>query len=161
MLFVSRSSIDFVAPSQNSFTNTLLIVPSSPTGPENEHSEFLQHFPSFDTEPLLNSCASSGTDEPMDTSLPPEDRVREREEPMDTETAPKPHPSASTPVSQNSPGFTLGGTLSVPSQPQFSHVLAFFFIFNPKCNLYLCPFKLRTESAGSLICHISSYSHRF
>lgn len=62
----------------------------------------------------------------MDTSLPPEDQVREKEEPMDTETASKPRPSASTPVSQNSPGFTLEGTLSVPSQPEFSHVLAFF-----------------------------------
>lgn len=99
----------------------------------------------------------------MDTSLPPEDRVREKEkeEPMDTETASKPHPSASTPVSQNSPGFTLEGTLSVPSQPEFSHVLAFFPIFNSKCILYLRLFYLRSESAGSLICHISGYSHNW
>lgn len=65
----------------------------------------------------------------MDTSLPPEDRVREKEEPMDTGTASKPQPSASTPLSQNSPGFRLEGALSVPSQPEFSHVLAFFSSF--------------------------------
>ncbi|XP_010774132.1 tumor suppressor p53-binding protein 1-like [Notothenia coriiceps] len=53
----------------------------------------------------------------MDTSLPPEDRA----EPMETEAASKPHPSASTPVSQNSPGFVLERTLSLPSQPEFSH----------------------------------------
>lgn len=65
----------------------------------------------------------------MDTSLPPEDRAREKEEPMDTETTSKPHPSASTPVSQDCPGFTLEGALPVPSQPEFSHVLAFFLSF--------------------------------
>lgn len=58
----------------------------------------------------------------MDTSLPPDDPAREKEEPMDTEAVSKPHPSASTPVSQNSPGFVLDRTLSVPSQPEFSHV---------------------------------------
>ncbi len=61
----------------------------------------------------------------MDTSLPPDDRVEEKEEPMDTEAASKPHPSASTPVSQNSPSFVLERTLSVPSQPEFSHVCTF------------------------------------
>lgn len=65
----------------------------------------------------------SGADEAMDTSLPPEDRaVGKDEEPMETEAASKPHPSASTPVSQNSPGFELERTLSLPSQPEFSHV---------------------------------------
>ncbi|TNM90626.1 hypothetical protein fugu_002915 [Takifugu bimaculatus] len=95
---LSQSSIEFVAPSQNSFTNTPFIVPSSPTGQENENS----------------------IDEPMDTSLPPEEKVREKEEPMDTETVSKPQPSASTPVFQNSPCFTLEKTPSVPSQPEFS-----------------------------------------
>ncbi|XP_029701686.1 TP53-binding protein 1 isoform X2 [Takifugu rubripes] len=95
---LSQSSIEFVAPSQNSFTNTPFIVPSSPTGQENENS----------------------IDEPMDTSLPPEEKVREKEEPMDTETVSKPQPSTSTPVFQNSPGFTLEKTPSVPSQPEFS-----------------------------------------
>lgn len=70
----------------------------------------------------------SGADEPMDTSLPPEDRAGEKEEPMDTEAASKPHPSASTPVSQNSPGFVLERTLSIPSQPEFSHVCVSLFI---------------------------------
>ena len=66
----------------------------------------------------------------MDTSLPPEDRAagEEKDEPMDTDAAStasiasKPQPSASTPVSQNSPGFVLERTLSLPSQPEFSHV---------------------------------------
>ncbi|XP_076590629.1 TP53-binding protein 1 isoform X3 [Chaetodon auriga] len=96
---LSQSSVDYVAPTPENFTHTPLIVPSSPTGPENEH----------------------GADEPMDTSLPPEDRAGEKEEPMDTEASSKPHPSASTPISQNSPGFVLERTLSLPSQPDFSH----------------------------------------
>ncbi|XP_073320846.1 TP53-binding protein 1 isoform X2 [Pagrus major] len=96
---LSQSSVDYVAPTPDNFTHTPLIVPSSPTEAENEH----------------------GADEPMDTSLPPEDRAGEKEEPMDTEAASKPLPSASTPVSQNSPGFVLERTLSIPSQPEFSH----------------------------------------
>uniref|UniRef100_A0A8D0A3K3 TP53-binding protein 1 n=1 Tax=Sander lucioperca TaxID=283035 RepID=A0A8D0A3K3_SANLU len=96
---LSQSSVDYVAPTPDNFTHTPLIVPSSPTGPENEH----------------------GADEAMDTSLPSEDRAGENEEPMETEAASKPHPSASTPVSQNSPGFVLERTLSIPSQPEFSH----------------------------------------
>ncbi|XP_071345711.1 TP53-binding protein 1 isoform X2 [Trachinotus anak] len=97
---LSQSSVDYVAPTQDSDTTAPLIVPSSPTGPENEH----------------------GADEPMDTSLPPEDPAAEREEqPMETEAASKPHPSASTPISQNSPGFVLERNISLPSQPEFSH----------------------------------------
>uniref|UniRef100_A0A671WE79 TP53-binding protein 1 n=1 Tax=Sparus aurata TaxID=8175 RepID=A0A671WE79_SPAAU len=103
---LSQSSVDYVAPTPDNFSNTPLIVPSSPTEAENEH----------------------GADEPMDTSLPPEDRAGEKEEPMDTEAASKPHPSASTPVSQNSPGFVLERTLSIPSQPEFSHVCVSLFI---------------------------------
>lgn len=72
--------------------------------------------------------SDAGADEPMDTSLPPEDRAADKdEEPMETEAGSKPLPSASTPVSQNSPGFVLERTLSLPSQPEFSHV----------CSLYL------------------------
>ncbi|XP_042369566.1 TP53-binding protein 1-like, partial [Plectropomus leopardus] len=97
---LSQSSVDYVAPTQEDFSHTPLIVPSSPTGPENE----------------------DGADEPMDTSLPPDDRAeQEKEEPMETEAVSKPQPSASTPVSQNSPGFVLERTLSIPSQPDFSH----------------------------------------
>ncbi|KAM7424669.1 hypothetical protein PAMA_000834 [Pampus argenteus] len=97
---LSQSSVDYVAPTPDDFNHTPLIVPSSPTGPEDEH----------------------GADEAMDTSLPPEERAEEKEaEPMDTDAASKPHPSASTPVSQNSPGFVLERTLSLPSQPDFSH----------------------------------------
>ncbi|CAN9507314.1 unnamed protein product [Ophioblennius macclurei] len=89
---LSQSSVDFVAPTQDGFGATPIIVPSSPTGPEN------------------------GADEPMDTSLPADDG-----EPMETEPASKPHPAASTPISQNSPAFMSERPLSVPSQPQFSH----------------------------------------
>ncbi|XP_069384428.1 TP53-binding protein 1 isoform X4 [Paralichthys olivaceus] len=97
---LSQSSADYVAPTPDNFSHTPLIVPSSPTGPEHEH----------------------GADEPMDTSLPPEDRAGAREEqPMETEAVSKPQPSASTPVSQNSPGFALDRTLSLPTQPEFSH----------------------------------------
>ncbi|XP_063737131.1 TP53-binding protein 1 isoform X2 [Eleginops maclovinus] len=91
---LSQNSVDFVAATPDNFPQNPLIVPSSPTEAENKHA-----------------------DEPMDTSLPPEDRA----EPMETEAASKPHPSASTPVSQNSPGFVLERTLSLPSQPEFSH----------------------------------------
>ncbi|XP_068172246.1 TP53-binding protein 1 isoform X4 [Antennarius striatus] len=98
---LSQSSLDCVAPTPDNSTHTPLIVPSSPT--EQEHDP--------------------GADEPMDTSLPPEDlagQEREEEEPMDTESASKPQPSASTPVSQSAPGFTLA-KLPLPSQPEFSH----------------------------------------
>ncbi|KAM3625229.1 uncharacterized protein V6R79_008976 [Siganus canaliculatus] len=96
---LSQNSADFIAPTPDHFTSTPLIVPSSPTGPEDEH----------------------GADEPMDTSLPPEDQAREQEEPMDTEAASKPQPSASTPISQNPPGFMEERPLSLPSQPELSH----------------------------------------
>lgn len=67
----------------------------------------------------------------MDTSLPPDDRgAGEKDEPMETEAAPKPQPSASTPISQSSPGFALERTLSVPSQPEFSHVCPSLFTFS-------------------------------
>ncbi|XP_077942064.1 TP53-binding protein 1 isoform X3 [Gasterosteus aculeatus] len=97
---LSQSSIDYVGPTPDNFTQTPLIVPSSPTGPEHQRDG----------------------DEAMDTSLPPGDAEKvEEEEPMDTESASKPRPSASTPVSQNPPGFVLDRTLSLPSQPEFSH----------------------------------------
>uniref|UniRef100_A0A674DET1 Tumor protein p53 binding protein, 1 n=1 Tax=Salmo trutta TaxID=8032 RepID=A0A674DET1_SALTR len=97
---LSQNSVDFVAPSQENLSKTPFIVPNSPTGQENE----------------------LGADEPMDTSMPPEDQSDgKEEEPMDTDPAPKSHPSASTPVSQNSPGFVLERPLSLPTQPEFSH----------------------------------------
>ncbi|XP_029944419.1 TP53-binding protein 1 isoform X3 [Salarias fasciatus] len=94
---LSQSSVDYIAPTQDNLSPTPIIIPSSPTGPEN------------------------GADEPMDTSLPPDDRVADRDEPMETESTSKPHPSVSTPISQNSPGYMLERPLSIPSQPQFSH----------------------------------------
>ncbi|KAM9317967.1 TP53-binding protein 1 isoform 2-T3 [Pholidichthys leucotaenia] len=96
---LSQSSTDYVAPTPDNFSRTPLIVPNSPTDPENEHS----------------------VGEPMDTSLPPDDRADEQEEPMETEAAAKPNPSTSTPISLNSPGLVSEGNLSVPSQPTFSH----------------------------------------
>ncbi|KAM9422320.1 TP53-binding protein 1 isoform 2-T3 [Salvelinus alpinus] len=97
---LSQNSVDFVAPTQENLSQTPFIVPNSPTGQENE----------------------LGADEPMDTSMPPEDQSDgKEEEPMDMDPAPKSHPSASTPVSQNSPGFVLERTLSLPTQPEFSH----------------------------------------
>lgn len=63
----------------------------------------------------------------MDTSLPPDERAGEKEEPMDIEAASKPHSSTSAPVSQNASGLGLGPALSVPSQPELSHVCASFF----------------------------------
>ncbi|XP_039858719.1 TP53-binding protein 1 isoform X2 [Simochromis diagramma] len=97
---LSQSSVDYVAPTPDNFSHTPLIVPSSPTELEDEN----------------------GADSQMDTSLPPDDRgAGEKDEPMETEAAPKPQPSASTPISQSSPGFALERTLSVPSQPEFSH----------------------------------------
>ncbi|XP_045564951.1 TP53-binding protein 1 isoform X3 [Salmo salar] len=96
---LSQNSVDFVAPTQENLSQTPFIVPNSPTGQENE----------------------LGADEPMDTSMPPEDQSDGKEEPMDTDPGPKSHPSASTPVSQNSPGFVLERTLSLPTQPEFSH----------------------------------------
>ncbi|KAM8894497.1 TP53-binding protein 1 isoform 2-T2 [Spinachia spinachia] len=97
---LSQSSVDYVGPTPDNFTQTPLIIPSSPTGPESQR----------------------GADEAMDTSLPPGDgETVEEEEPMDTEAASKPRPSASTPVSHNPPCFVLNRTLSLPSQPEFSH----------------------------------------
>ncbi|XP_061594545.1 TP53-binding protein 1 isoform X2 [Cololabis saira] len=96
---LSQSSVDYVAPTPDNFPHTPLIIPSSPTEAGNEH----------------------GADEPMDTSLPPDNQAEEKDEPMETEAASKPRPCASTPVSQNSPGFAFERVLSVPSQPEFSH----------------------------------------
>uniref|UniRef100_A0A3Q3FMN3 TP53-binding protein 1 n=1 Tax=Labrus bergylta TaxID=56723 RepID=A0A3Q3FMN3_9LABR len=81
-------SVDYVAP-------TPLIIPSSPTEPENES---------------------------MDTTAPTAGRRGDKEEPMETQGTFKPLPSASTPVSQTAPGLVLERTLSLPSQPQFSQV---------------------------------------
>uniref|UniRef100_A0A3Q2TGU2 Tumor protein p53 binding protein, 1 n=1 Tax=Fundulus heteroclitus TaxID=8078 RepID=A0A3Q2TGU2_FUNHE len=95
---LSQSSVDFVAPTPDDFTHTPLIVPSSPTEAENEREE------------------------PMDTSLPPEERAAEKDEPMETEASSRPRPATSTPVSLNSSGLGSDRALSVPSQPEFSHV---------------------------------------
>ena len=48
----------------------------------------------------------------------------------------KPLPKASTPLSQNSPSFVLDRTLSMPSQPEFSHV-GFYYRYIRKNGLEL------------------------
>lgn len=117
----TRSSVDYVAPSQEDVPDTPLIVPSSPTAAESQRGEPVSHREQRWRPSSGRSSPSSvfpGPDEPMDMSLSPEDQVVKREESAD----PKPLPSASTPASQNSPGFALDEMLSVPSQPDFSHV---------------------------------------
>ncbi|XP_066557673.1 TP53-binding protein 1 isoform X1 [Amia ocellicauda] len=106
---LSQNSIEFVAPTQDTFGPTPIIVPSSPTVQDHEQAD----------------------DEPMDTSLPHEEAdqaQKKEEEPMETDQLPAPSgdtapqaPLASTPVSQNSPGFVLERSLPVPTQPEFSH----------------------------------------
>ncbi|CAM4527907.1 unnamed protein product [Leuciscus chuanchicus] len=99
---LSQQSVDFVAATQDHLSQTPYIIPNSPT--EKEQND--------------NEAAES----PMDTSAPPDDQQKGREEePMDMDPCPKPQPTASTPVSQNTPGFVLEKSLSVPSQPEFSH----------------------------------------
>uniref|UniRef100_A0A8C5AVQ2 Tumor protein p53 binding protein, 1 n=1 Tax=Gadus morhua TaxID=8049 RepID=A0A8C5AVQ2_GADMO len=94
---LSQNSTDCVAPTPEHFSQAPLIVPNSPTNPEY-------------------------ADEPMDTSQPPEDQSMEREGgPSQIAAFSKPLPKASTPLSQNSPSFVLDRTLSMPSQPEFSH----------------------------------------
>ncbi|XP_048041045.1 TP53-binding protein 1 isoform X1 [Megalobrama amblycephala] len=99
---LSQQSVDFVAATQDNLSQTPYIVPNSPTEKEQNYNE--------------------AAESPMDTSAPPEDQPQGREEePMDMDPCPKPQPTASTPVSQNTPGFVLEKSLSVPSQPEFSH----------------------------------------
>ncbi|KAG1935075.1 TP53-binding protein 1 isoform X5 [Pimephales promelas] len=99
---LSQQSVDFVAATQDHLSQTPYIVPNSPTEKEQNDNEAVES--------------------PMDTSAPPDDQPQGREEePMDMDPCPKPQPAASTPVSQNSPVFVLEKSLSVPSQPEFSH----------------------------------------
>ncbi|XP_057187166.1 TP53-binding protein 1 isoform X2 [Triplophysa rosa] len=95
---LSQQSVDFVAATQDNLSQAPYIVPNSPTEKDQ----------------------TAGS--PMDTSGPPEDQHQGREEePMDMDPCPKPQPTASSPVFQNPPGFVLEKSLSVPSQPEFSH----------------------------------------
>ncbi|XP_069862038.1 TP53-binding protein 1 isoform X4 [Dipodomys merriami] len=111
---LSTNSSDLVAPSPDVFRPTPLIVPSSPTEQEGRK------------------------DEPMDVSVLPEGRSESfqqkphPDEPVEVENPPLPleptiSPQASTPVCQSTPVFTPG-SLSIPSQPEFSHDI---FIASP------------------------------
>ncbi|XP_077449879.1 TP53-binding protein 1 isoform X2 [Stigmatopora argus] len=95
---LSQSSVDYVSPTPDNFLHSALIIPNSPTVADSQQS----------------------ADDPMDTSQPPEELMKE-EVPMETEASSKMTPPTSTPVSQNSPGFALEKPLSLPSQPEFSH----------------------------------------
>ncbi|XP_015198654.2 TP53-binding protein 1 isoform X2 [Lepisosteus oculatus] len=105
---LSQNSVEFVAPSQDNFGPTPIIVPNSPTEQEDE----------------------PGDDEPMDTSVSPDEAEqpqKKEEEPMETDQLPTesfhahPDPISSSPKSRNSPALVLEKTLPVPSQPEFSH----------------------------------------
>ncbi|XP_042639630.1 TP53-binding protein 1 [Orycteropus afer afer] len=100
---LSTNSSDLVAPSPDAFRSTPFIVPSSPTE------------------------QGGRKDEPMDMSVLPEEggepfQKKLDDEPVELENPPEPtvSPQASTPVSQSMPVFTPG-SLTVPSQPEFSH----------------------------------------
>ncbi|KAM9645096.1 TP53-binding protein 1 isoform 2-T2 [Trichechus inunguis] len=99
---LSTNSSDLVAPSPDAFRSTPFIVPSSPTE------------------------QGGRKDESMDMSVLSEEGgdpfQKKPNEPVETENPPAPavSPQASTPVSQSTPVFTPG-SLSVPSQPEFSH----------------------------------------
>ncbi|XP_037358240.1 TP53-binding protein 1 isoform X6 [Talpa occidentalis] len=100
---LSTNSSDLVAPSPDGLRSTPFIVPSSPT-------------------------EEGRKDEPMDMSVLSEGRgesFQKKLQPIEVENPPLPSeptisPQASTPVSQSTPVFTPG-SLSVPSQPEFSH----------------------------------------
>ncbi|XP_077568997.1 TP53-binding protein 1 isoform X2 [Stigmatopora nigra] len=94
---LSQSSVDYVSPTPDNFLHSALLIPNSPTVADSQQ----------------------GADDPMDTSQPPEELMKEV--PMETEASSKMTPPTSTPVSQNSPGFALEKPLSQPSQPEFSH----------------------------------------
>ncbi|XP_030650034.1 TP53-binding protein 1 [Chanos chanos] len=101
---LSQQSVEFVAATQDRLSQTPFIVPSSPTGQDDEQG--------FD----------AAVDSPMDTSCTPEDQSHKREdEPMDMDPTPKSQPTTSTRVSQDSPGLALEKNPSLPSQPEFSH----------------------------------------
>lgn len=118
-----------MAATQDNLSQTPYIVPNSPTEKDQSKSLYIQIkimsgkrlFKVISIWFCLDFNEAVGS--PMDTSGPPEDPPQERdEEPMDMDPCPKPQPTASTPVSQNSPGLVLEKSLSVPSQPEFSHV---------------------------------------
>ncbi|KAL2088308.1 hypothetical protein ACEWY4_015207 [Coilia grayii] len=89
---LSQQSVDYVAATQERMSQTPLIVPNSPTG-----------------------------DEPMDISRAGESQSQRGDgRPKGSSPVHKPRPT-STPVSQNSPGFVLDKSLTLPSQPEFSH----------------------------------------
>lgn len=122
-----------MAATQDNLSQTPLIVPNSPTGLENEQgvrpsvldrgfiykmqeslisNRFLHTFyldlnedaePAKETSGTLNDQAQKGQEEPM-------------------EVDPVPQSTVSNVVSQNSPSSASEKSLSLPTQPEFSHV---------------------------------------
>ncbi|XP_060767438.1 TP53-binding protein 1 isoform X2 [Neoarius graeffei] len=99
---LSQQSVDFVAATQDNVSQTPLIIPSSPTGQENEQDFNKDAQPAKDTPGTPHDQAQKGQEEPMDVD-------------------PVPKPTVSNIVSQNSPSFALEKNLSLPTQPEFSH----------------------------------------
>ncbi|XP_006831782.1 PREDICTED: tumor suppressor p53-binding protein 1 isoform X2 [Chrysochloris asiatica] len=101
---LSTNSSDLVAPSPDAFRTTPLIIPSSPTEQGGRKDEPMD----------MSVLSEEGGGEPFQKKID--------DERVETENPPEPFvsPQASTPVSQSTPVFTPG-SLSVPSQPEFSH----------------------------------------
>lgn len=71
-----------------------------------------------------------------DTSGTPNDQAQKgQEEPMDVD--PVPQPTVSNIVSQNSPSLALEKSLSLPTQPEFSHVS-----ISDHLNTFYCKFSV-------------------
>ncbi|TSK20032.1 TP53-binding protein 1 [Bagarius yarrelli] len=96
---LSQQSVDFVAATQDNLSQAPLIVPNSPTVQENE--------------PDFNEAAKKSPGTPSDQPQ------KGQEEPMDVD--PPLQSTVSKEVSQNSPSSVLEKSLSLPTQPEFSH----------------------------------------
>ncbi|XP_058237568.1 TP53-binding protein 1 isoform X2 [Hemibagrus wyckioides] len=125
---LSQRSVEFVAATQENLSQTPLIVPNSPTGQENEQDFNPAAEPAKETSGTHNDQAQKGQEEPMDV-------------------APAPKPTVSNVVSQNSPSIALEKSLSLPTQPEFSHDV---FVPTPSLESGVCiqgPEALKKEEA--------------
>ncbi|KAM9493340.1 TP53-binding protein 1 isoform 2-T3 [Clarias gariepinus] len=117
---LSQQSEDFVGATQDNLYQTPYIIPSSPTGQENEQETTE---PAKDTSGTHNDEAQKGQEEPMDVDPVPETAVSN--------------------VSQSS----LEKSLSLPTQPEFSHDV---FVPTPSLESWVCsqgPEDLRKKEA--------------
>ncbi|KAF5906567.1 tumor suppressor p53-binding protein 1 isoform X1, partial [Clarias magur] len=109
---LSQQSVDFVGATQDNLYQTPHIIPSSPTGLENEQDFKQATEPAKDTSGTHNDEAQKGQEEPMDVD-------------------PVPETTESNVVSQNS----LEKSLSLPTQPEFSHDV---FVPTPSLESRVC-----------------------